>query len=59
MAGNKLPTEVVLPSGVKLPDEFYDSVYEYLQDKYGRDVNKYAEAYGIEIKIVDISWNDL
>lgn len=59
MAVNKLPTEVVLPSGVKLPDGLYDSIYEYLQDKYGRDVNKYAEAYGIEIKVVGISWNDL
>ena len=55
----KLPTEVILPSGANLPDEFYDSVYEYLQDKYGRDVNKYAEAYGIEIRITDITWSDL
>lgn len=55
----ELPTEVILPSGVKLPENFYDGIYEYLQDKYGREVDKYPEAYGIEIKITDISWNDL
>ena len=56
---NELPTEVILPDGVELPDSFYDAIYEHLQDSYGRKVNKYAQSYGIEIKITDINWEEL
>lgn len=55
----KLPTKVTLPSGVNLPDEFYDSVFDYLQDKYGRDAGLYPEAYGIEIIVDGITWGKM
>lgn len=56
---HELPTRVALPKGAKLPDSFYDSIYEYLQENIGRKVGKYAQSYDIEIKITDINWEEL
>lgn len=55
----KLPTDITLPLEVKMPEEFWDSIYEYLQDKYGREAGMYPQAYGVEIKIGDIAWEKL
>ena len=56
----KLPTEITSnDSNFPLPDEFWDSIYEYLQDKYGRDAGKYAQSYGVEVIISDIEWADM
>lgn len=56
----KLPTEISTETDdVRLPDEFWDAIYEYLQDTYGRDAGKYAASYGVEVKVVDIDWEDL
>ena len=56
----ELPTEI--NSGADdfpLPDEFWDAIYEYLQDKYGRGAGKYPTSYGVEVKVSDIEWDDL
>ena len=56
----KLPTEITSSAdNFALPDAFWDSIYEYLQDKYGRDANKYAQSYGVEVIVSDIEWEDL
>ena len=56
----ELPTEISTETDdFKLPDEFWDAIYEYLQDTYGRDAGKYASSYGVEVNIVDIDWEDL
>ena len=55
-----LPTEITSSAdNFALPDAFWDSIYEYLQDKYGRDANKYAQSYGVEVIVSDIEWEDL
>ena len=56
----KLPTKITSSAdNFPLPDEFWDSIYEYLQDKYGRDAGKYAQSYGVEVIISDIEWADM
>lgn len=55
-----LPTEITSSAdNFPLPDAFWDSIYEYLQDKYGRDANKYAQSFGVEVIVSDIEWEDL
>ena len=57
---NELPTEITSnDSNFPLPDEFWDAIYEYLQDKYGRDAGKYPSGYGVEVIISDIEWADM
>ena len=55
----ELPTDITLPLEVKMPEEFWDSIYEYLQDKYGREAGMYPQAYGVEIKVGDIVWEKM
>lgn len=56
----ELPTEITSSADdFPLPDEFWDSIYEYLQDKYGRDAGKYAQSYGVEVIVSDIEWEDM
>jgi len=56
----ELPTEITSSAdNFSLPDEFWDSIYEYLQDKYGRDAGKYAQSYGVEVIVSDIEWEDM
>lgn len=51
-----LPNEVVLTkegNGYRLPDEFVDSVNEFLADKYG-----YCnDGWAVEIKVNNIGWD--
>ena len=50
-----LPNEVILTadgSGYRLPDEFVESVNEYLADRYGLCNGGWA----VEIKISNIDW---
>lgn len=56
----KLPTEITSSvDDFPLSNEFWDAIYEFLQDKYGRDAGKYARSYGVEIIVSDIEWEDL
>lgn len=56
----KLPTEITSNADdFPLPDKFWDAIYEFLQDKYGRDAGKYAQSYGVEVIVSDIEWGDL
>lgn len=55
----RLPTDVIVPVRASMPDEFYDAIYEYLQDKYGRSEGVYAMSYGVEIMVKDITWEEL
>ena len=56
----KLPTEITSnDSNFPLPDEFWDSIYEYLQDKYGRDAGKYVGGYSVEVIVSNITWEDM
>ena len=56
----ELPTEITSSAdNFPLPDEFWDSIYEYLQDKYGRDAGKYAQSYGVEVIVSGIEWEDM
>lgn len=57
-AGKLLPREVEL-GDCKLPDSFYDAVYEWLQDNYGQELEHYPQAYGLEIRVRDIDWREL
>lgn len=59
-------TEPILPmeitsdkDGFPLSNEFWDAIYEFLQDKYGRDAGKYAQSYGVEVIVSDIEWEDM
>lgn len=54
-----LPTEITSSAdNFPLPDEFWDAIYEYLRDKYGRDAKKYPQSYGVEVIVSDIEWED-
>ena len=55
----RLPTDVVVPVKASMPDEFYDAIYEYLQDEYGRREGMYPSSYGVEIMVKDITWEKL
>lgn len=51
-----LPSEVILTAdgnGYRLPDEFVESVNEYLADTYGFCNGGWA----VEIKVSDIDWD--
>lgn len=54
---SKLPKELILTeqdNGYLLPDEFIESVNDYLADRYGY-CNK---GFLIEIKLTDIEWDE-
>lgn len=56
----ELPTEITSNTdGLPIPDELWDAVYEYLQDKHGRDAGKYPQSYGVEVVVSDIEWEDM
>ena len=56
----ELPTEITSSThNFPLPDEFWDAIYEYLQDKYGRDAGKYVGGYGVEVIVSNITWEDM
>lgn len=56
----KLPTEITSSThNFPLPDEFWDAIYEYLQDRYGRDAGKYVGGYGVEVIVSNITWEDM
>lgn len=51
-----LPTQVTSnEDGFPLPDEFWNAISEYLQDKYG----KHPQSYGVEVIVSDIEWEDM
>ena len=55
----ELPTEITSSAdNFPLPDEFWDAITEYIQDKYGRDAGKYPQSYGVEVIVSDIEWGD-
>lgn len=54
-----LPENITLPDNANLPDGFWDSIYDWLQDNYGAEAGKYAESYGVEITIRNIRWEEL
>lgn len=56
----ELPTEITSSAdNFPLPDEFWNAIYEYLQDKYGRNAGKYPQSYGVEVVVSDIEWGDM
>ena len=56
----ELPTEITSSThNFPLPDEFWDAIYEYLQDKYGRDAGKYVSGHSVEVIVSNITWEDL
>ena len=60
MTESKLPIKITRSADeFPLPDEFWDAIYEFLQDKYGRDAGKYAQSYGVEVIVSDIEWEDM
>lgn len=56
----ELPTRISSETEdrLPLPDEFWDAIYEYLRDKYGRDAGKYPQSYGVEVIVDGIEWED-
>lgn len=56
----ELPTEITSSADdFPLPDEFWDAINEFLQDKYGRDVGKNVQSYDVEVIVSDIEWEDM
>lgn len=60
MTKTELPTKITSSTDdFPLPDEFWNAIYDYLQDKYGQDANKYVKSYNVEVVVSDIEWEEM